>query len=126
MGFVFLAIDAGSAKRVIVEALESFGASFVDCGMGLYRLVDSLGGILRVTTSTDGHRSHVGKHVSFADDDDDEYDLNIQTGDLNMLNAAVAVIKWKKLVGYYIDRKQEYHSTYTVGRNQLLNSDLSE
>ena len=32
---------------------------------------------------------------------DDDYNRNIQIADLNALNAAFAVIKWKKLFGFY-------------------------
>jgi hypothetical protein len=123
MDFVFLAIDAGSSKRAIFDALVAADVPFIDCGMGLYRRDNSLGGIVRVTTSTPGHREHVASRVSFADPTDDEYEWNIQTGDLNMLNAAMAVLKWKKLCGYYLDRKKELNSTLTVANGLLLNGD---
>lgn len=97
MNFVFLALDGGSAKRSIIDYLDSQGIPFVDCGIGVYRKDDSLGGVVRVTTSTDGHRSHVAERISFGDPDDDEYDWNIQIADLNMLNASLAVLEWKKL-----------------------------
>lgn len=40
----------------------------------------------------------------------DDYDYNIQIADLNALNAALTVIKWKKLWGFYLDldRKLEF------------------
>ncbi len=38
----------------------------------------------------------------------------------------MAVVKWKKLCGYYEDTKHEYHSTLTVARNQMVNSDVAE
>ena len=126
MNFVFIAIDSGPAKQGIVEALTSYGVSFADCGIGVYRQGDSLGGIVRVTTSEEGHRAHVGLRVSFGDEGEDEYDWNIQTPDLNMLNAVMAVLRWKKLCGFYIDRKREHHSTYTIGRNQMLSEDCAE
>ena len=43
-----------------------------------------------------------------------------------MLNAALAVIKWKKLFGYYVDTKQELNTTYTIARNQLLSGEVLE
>jgi hypothetical protein len=44
--------------------------------------------------------------VSFEDGaDGNEYNRNIQIADLNALNAALAVIKWKKLFGFYRDMK---------------------
>lgn len=100
MNFVFLCMDQGEAKRVIVHKLEEFGVSFVDVGMGLFLKNETLGGILRVTTSTVKQRAHVhdkGRIPLGGDDADNEYDKNIQIADLNSLNAALAVIKWKKL-----------------------------
>ena len=41
--------------------------------------------------------------------------------DLNALNAALAVIKWKKLFGFYHDYNNEPSSTYTVEMNALQN-----
>ena len=123
MTFVFLCLE-GPAKKLIVEKLEAFGLPFVDVGMGVYLSEGSLGGILRVTTSTPAQRDHVRKRVSFSDDGDrNEYDVNIQIADLNALNAALAVIKWKKLVGFFQDLDHEHHSTYTIGGNMLLNED---
>jgi ThiF family len=125
MTFVFLAMDSGPAKMFIVTKLKAFGIPFIDAGMGVYRIGESLGGILRVATSTPEHRAHVWKHqrIPFGDEEDDEYDRNIQTADLNMLNAVLAVIKWKKLYGFYLDQEHEMFTTYTIGGNQLLNDD---
>ena len=64
------------------------------------------------------------KRISFSDNADrNEYDVNIQIADLNALNATLAVIKWKKLMGFYQDLDGEHHSTYTVGGNMLRNED---
>ena len=53
MSFVFMCLE-GPAKKLIVEKLEEFGLAFIDVGMGVYLSEGSLGGILRVTTSTPG------------------------------------------------------------------------
>lgn len=109
----------------IQHGVEGFGIPFIDAGMGVYRIGESLGGILRVTASTPEHRAHVWEHqrIPFGDEEDDEYDRNIQTADLNMLNAVLAVIKWKKLYDFYLDQEHEMFTTYTIGGNQLLNDD---
>ena len=39
MDFVFLCLDGGGSKRMIVEKLEAFGLPFIDVGMGV-ELVD--------------------------------------------------------------------------------------
>jgi hypothetical protein len=124
MQFVFLCLDGGTAKKLIVEKLEDSGTPFVDVGMGVYMAEDSLSGILRVTTSTPKKRDHLRARVPFSGDDgDNEYARNIQIADLNALNAALAVIKWKKLFGFYVDLDQEHHSTYTIDGNTLSNED---
>jgi hypothetical protein len=48
---------------------------------------------------------------------------NIQIADLNMLNAVFAVIRWKKLYGFYADDEHELFTAYTIAANQLLNAD---
>jgi hypothetical protein len=126
MTFVFIAIDTGPDKRVIIDALRSWGIPFIDCGMGVTRRDNALRGMVRVTTGANGRYGHIDQRVSFVDDPEDDYDWNIQTSDLNMLNATLAVIRWKKLCGYYVDDKQEYNTAYTVARNQLVNGDLAE
>jgi len=126
MEFVFLCIDKGEAKKLIVGKLEEWGTSFIDVGMGVELTDDALGGVLRVTTSTVQKREHVKeKHrIPFTDGDgNNEYSRNIQIADLNALNAALAVIKWKKLFGFYRDLDREHFTTYTIDGNQLLNED---
>lgn len=122
----FLCMDAGPAKELAVQKLEGIGAQFVDVGMGLELVDGSLGGILRVTASTPAQRAHVHEgRVSFANAADDLYNSNIQVADLNALNAALAVLKWKKLLGFYRDVEREHHSTYTTDGNLMLNGHTS-
>lgn len=129
MDFVFICIDTGSAKRLVVTKLEEYGISFVDVGMGLYvTSADSIGGILRVTTSTPEQRDHVAakQRIVFSNGDgNNEYDKNIQIADLNALNAALAVIKWKKLFGFYADLEREHFTTYTLNGNSMINEDIA-
>lgn len=120
LGFVFLCMDDGHTKREVVAFLEAAGASFVDVGMGVQVGDGNLMGIVRATSSTPRKRDHFGKCVSFHDAKSDVYATNIQIADLNMLNAALAVIKWKKLCGFYQDLEHEHDCTYTIGENQLL------
>jgi hypothetical protein len=126
MSFVFLAMDGGATKKLIVKSLETFNLPFVDVGMGIYEASGSLGGAVRVTTSTPQQRAHVWDRdrIPFADaDEDNDYDRNIQIADLNSLNAALAVIKWKKLFDFYCDLEREHSSVYTVDGDHLVNED---
>lgn len=124
MDFVFLALDSGTAKKYIVDQLLRQGVPFIDSGIGVYRVGDALAGIVRTTTSTRDKHDHIhGLHrIPFADADD-EYDTNIQIADLNALNATLAVLKWKKLFGFYTDYEHEHFSAYTIDGNHLLNAD---
>lgn len=122
--FVFVCIDGGAVKRLIFQKLEALGISFIDVGMGMELVNDSLGGILRVTTSTPDNRDHIYQDkINFSGGgEDDLYASNIQVAELNAMNAAMAVIKWKKLRGFYRDLEQENHSLYTIDGNCLANS----
>jgi hypothetical protein len=124
MDFVFVSLDKGSPKRLIVEKLEEFSVPFTDVGMGVQLNDDALGGIVRLTTSTTQMRNHFRGRVSFEDvPGEDDYNRNIQIADLNALNAALAIIKWKKLFGFYRDLKSEHHSQFSVDTGLLLNED---
>ena len=124
MNFVFLCMDRGITKQLIVTRLQSFGVPFVDVGMGVELVDSSLRGVLRVTTSSDKRRDHVRTRISFGEQDGaDDYDRNIQIAELNALNAALAVIKWKKLYGFYLDLENEHHSTYSIDVNMLTSDE---
>lgn len=127
--FVFIAVDDGKARRLIVDALQKAGVPFIDVGMGVYSADDALGAQLRVTTSTPDKRDHVWEYdrITFAaaDDPANEYRNNVQIADLNMLNAALAVIKWKKLCGFYVDLDGEHHSVYEIDGNFIHNEDTT-
>jgi hypothetical protein len=123
MAFVFVCVDDGAAKLPIIAYLEQHHIPFVDVGMGVNLVDGSLLGHVRVTMSTDQRRDHFRKRVSLADGVDDAYHQNIQVADLNMLNAALAVIRWKKHCGFYHDLEHEHHSAYAIDGNQLVNED---
>lgn len=126
--FAFLSLDAGEAKAAIVERLGQQGATLIDIGMGLELGEAGLAGILRVTTSTPHTRAkpEAPQRIPLAGGGaGDLYASNIQVADLNALNAILAVIKWKKLCGFYCDLEGEHHSTYTLDGNMLLNLDQS-
>ncbi len=129
MDFVFLALEDGAARKLIVDALERQGVPFIDVGIGVYEVDGALGGVLRVTTSTPALRAHVHRknRIPFtASDAGNEYARNIQLAELNALNASLAVIKWKKLFGFYADIEREHHSTYAIDGNSMTNEDHSD
>jgi hypothetical protein len=127
MKFVFLCIDQAPAKGIIVEKLEEWGIPFIDVGMGVYQADGFLGGTLRTTTSLPAARALARSKISFVNSEgNNDYALNIQIADLNALNAALAVIRWKKLFGFYVDCAHENHSSYMIELNQVTNVQASD
>ncbi len=124
--FVFICVDKGSIRKPIIEALQAGDTPFIDVGMGIERVEETgeLLGICRITSSTSTAKNHVARRVCLSDvEADDAYARNIQIADLNALNAAMAVIKWKKLCGFYQDLEREHHSTYSINVNQLTSDE---
>ena len=121
MDFVFLALTDGAAKKVIIDALDQYNVSFTDCGMGVYKVDDALAGQVRVTTSTPGHRVEARRHIALSDGEQDEYSQNIQIAELNSLNATIAVMRWKKINGFYLDLEHEYNTVYVIDGNSMIN-----
>lgn len=113
---VFLAVDDGPARGELVAALEAAGATFIDVGMGVDRAGPSgqLLAAIRVSVSTPAARAHVPTGTA-----DDEYGSNIQVVELNALNAALAVLAWKRMNGFYLDAALGTTSIYTTDDNTI-------
>ena len=121
--YVFLAIDKEAIKKTIIDFLLLQEIPFFDVGLGVNTVDDCLVGTLRVTTGTKDKHDHLSSRISYGDDINNEYATNIQIADLNSLNAVLAVIKWKKLSGFYQDLKKEHNTSYSINVSQLTNDD---
>ena len=120
---VFLCMDGHSIKAKILEVCLANDALLIDVGMGLYRAGGLLAGTLRTTAFFSGHRDHAEHCMDLAGDDaEGEYERNAQLAELNALNAALAVIKWKKVRGFYCDLTRELNCEYVIDGNKLMNS----
>ena len=124
LDFVFLCIDAGRAKSFIVDKLLELAVPFIDVGMGLRNDSGVITGRIRTTTSTPSKHDHVPSRISRHQPEPDEYRTNIQVVELNAFNAALAVIRWKQLLGFYADEEGQHHSLYVLPTNTMLNADL--
>jgi hypothetical protein len=123
--FAFLAMDAGPGKAAAIDALDMSPTPFVDVGMGLYEVDSAIAGQLRVVTSLPAQRSRARRRIPIENvDAANEYGRNIQIADLNALNAALAVIRWKKLFGFYLDLEHEQFTAYQTNGNCLINEDF--
>lgn len=120
--FVFLCLDSGPSKRLIVSKLEEMDKGFIDVGVGLEKVDDSaVCGQVRTTISLPGLRDHFASRVDYSGAGDDVYRTNIQIVELNALNAALAVVRWKKVCGFYADLGHELGSVYMVECNVIAN-----
>lgn len=129
LDFVFICVDQGDIKEYIFDFLHKNEIGFIDVGMGIEVSDDnSLFGLLRVTTSFDGEVDHIiskGRVSLHDNDNEDEYTQNIQIAELNALNASLAIIKWKKLLGFYYMAENEKHSLYSIDDNSIINEDFA-
>lgn len=119
--FVFLAMDTGQDKKTIVEALTANDIPIIDTGVGLSKDPGGINGQLRITMSTPGRSDHIAKDglISYFIGDDGEYDTNLQVDELNALTANFAVVRYKKLLGFYADAEDELHTVYAVDGGEL-------
>ena len=123
MNYVFISVDDDTAKNNFIPHLLAEKITFIDVGLGVEAINDSLIGTLRVTTATPIKNDHIAARIPNAREGDNEYDTNIQIAELNALNATLAVIKWKKMSGFYHDAEHEHHNTYIINESQLINKD---
>lgn len=121
--YVFISIDNDEARVFICKTLKDQGIPFIDVGMGLNNVDDCLIGALRVTTVTGMKTDHLTNRIGSMNSANNMYSPNIQISDLNCLNAVLAVIKWKKLCGFYQDLKMEHNTLFFVNTNTILNED---
>lgn len=123
MDIVFICIDRTDIKKIIIDFVNEKNISFIDVGIGVNAVDGKLSGIVRVTTGTEQKRDHIEKRISFAASIDDDYSSNIQIAELNALNASLAVMKWKKMLGFYHDFGKAFHSTFTIDTGVLINEE---
>lgn len=101
MDFVFISMDAGPVKKVIIDYLCAQHIGFIDTGIDVQRKPNGLLGSVRVTLCVDGKREEIDQHVSFAPAEQGLYQSNIQTADLNAFCGLLAIIRWKQQMGFY-------------------------
>jgi len=117
---VFIAIDDSDARKVIIDGLVQRGIDFIDMGMDVdLDQAGSLRGMCRFTVGTKVQNDHLYDTMPLAKGPDNGIYRNIQVADLNMLSAALAVGKWKRMRGFYADDVREHHALYAVSTSAL-------
>ena len=124
--FVFLCVDDNEIRHKCVQFLVENKIKFVDVGLGVNLVNEQVIGSIRVTSYDTRMSEHLDSRIPKGEDLNNEYSTNIQIAELNCLNATLAVIKWKKIVGFYQDLVEESNSIYSLNNALLLSEDVYE
>ncbi len=101
---VFIAVDKLKTRRKIQRACGEMGILHISVGIGLEmegERNNEIGGMLKVEIGYRVERPVEQEDRSLEDEEDDVYGSNIQTAELNMLGAALAITEWKAIRGVY-------------------------
>ncbi|MGL5827593.1 MAG: DUF6791 domain-containing protein [Nocardioides sp.] len=118
--FVFMAAADADDKPVIMAWLRERGVPAIEVGMGIRDEGGHLSGLLAVVNHFPGMPERAASTATGAPD---EYDRNIQTADLNCLNAMLAVINWKKYLTYYAEFGPVDETVYRIFTGTIRNGD---
>lgn len=121
--FVFLAAADAAERPAIMAWLHDRGVPFIDVGMGLSQAEAGLTGLLKVTAYLSGN--HIGLPTRpAAPPGQDDYASNIQVADLNALNGLLAVIRWKRHLGYYASESMCDETIFKLYSNEIRNGNI--
>lgn len=121
LDFVFIAVDDGPSRDLIGRHLAEAQVPFVDVGMGLYRTATGLNGMLRIAggNTADGPKLFGTEYFPAANPADNEYRRQPQIGELNALNAALAVIRFKQAMGVFERDIQSSANVLEIGAFEI-------
>lgn len=120
--FAFIAVDNNPARLEIVALLTELAIPFVDVGLNASIVQEPstcLIARIRTTFWDPSMPPAFGPAPQMADDVGDAYSSNIQIAELNSINAAFAVIRWKKHLGFYQDWEGERETVYDTNTQTL-------
>lgn len=123
--FAFVCVDKGSSRKRIFDLLISKNIPFVDVGMGLNRKPGPISGTVRTTYYPQdvGQAVREKAYSPETDPADDVYKTNIQIAEVNALNAALAVLRFKQIRGFYVGPPAVHQLLLTFDNLSLLSPD---
>ncbi len=128
--FAFVCVDKGSSRVAIFDLLMAKKIPFIDVGMGLKRKGTApLNGMVRTTfySADDAPKVKEKGFSELSDQPDNLYRTNIQIGELNALNAALAIIKYKQIKGFYYEESPNFHLLFEIADLKIVTeSNLDE
>ncbi len=119
--FVFIAVDHGPSRGLIARFLVARGIPFIDVGIGIDKITDSLklharARVTLITPST----AHLIDTLPVADDADEAVYGNIQLSELNALNANLALIRYKQHLQFFTDEVNASVISYKCSWSQCI------
>lgn len=119
--FAFVCIDDGEARAEICKMLTQLGVPFIDVGMGVEKEGGALDGLIRTTLFTAETAANAVQRVpTDSRPVDGAYRVFVQLAELNALNAAWAVIRYKQLRGFYADDCKYYELLLSIGSSNCF------
>ena len=120
MDFVFICIDSGIARKLITDYLVSKEIPFIDTGIGLQNINDTINGQIRTSVFDKNNYDRIPMYLDFNEDGDDVYNTNIQIAECNALNATIAVIEWKKYFKIYENGNSKCQNVYSIEMGEIV------
>jgi hypothetical protein len=126
--FAFVCVDNGTSRSGIFDLLISMGIPFIDVGMGLRRKNGALTGMLQTTyySAEDGQKVRDKGLAQLSEKPDDIYKTNVQIGELNALNACLAIIRFKQLRGFYFEEISQYSLLFDIADLKIVGEPTDE
>ncbi|WJI14646.1 ThiF family adenylyltransferase [Pseudoxanthomonas winnipegensis] len=121
---VFVCVDRGAVRELIANTLSGSAVVVIDVGMGVkLNAANEVYAVVR-TTVLEGDNWDAAKATLPLGEggEDDLYNTNAQIGELNALNAILAIEAWKKRRGYYSARKGGYLTTYATHSSSMAST----
>jgi molybdopterin/thiamine biosynthesis adenylyltransferase len=119
--FAFVCIDEGESRASICDMLIRLQIPFIDVGMGIELEHEKLDGLMRATLFTEASSRLAINEVPLDKAEEmNAYRTYVQISELNALNAAVAVIKYKQLREFYADEYKYYQNMISLGSSNWI------
>jgi hypothetical protein len=121
--FAFVCVDNGLSRAGIFDLLLAKRIPFIDVGLGLDRKRGPLDGQLRATfySAENGTATRQMGLAELVEHPDNMYRTNVQVGELNALNACLAIIKFKQIRGFYFQNDPLlFHVLFNLGNLKVF------
>lgn len=119
--FAFVCVDDGEARAEICDMLIALKIPFIDVGMGVEKEGGTLDGLLRTTIFNKNTAAQARQEIPTDKREGmGAYRTYVQISELNALNAAVAVICYKKFRKFYCDEEDYFQNYISIGTSNWI------